>query len=47
LTVKTIQTGRSLNSDNSVGIHTQRDLAALLVIRESYPDATLTDIDYE
>ena len=24
LTVKTIQTGRSLNSDNSVGIHTQR-----------------------
>lgn len=30
-----------------LGIHSLRDRAALQVIRESYPDATLIDIDYE
>jgi hypothetical protein len=46
LTVKTIQTGKSLNSDNSVGLHTTRfnrqDTMYVAVLNEGAGAGTLT-----
>ncbi len=37
----------AVTPDGIIGLHSQRDRAVLQVIRESYPDATLLQIDAE
>jgi hypothetical protein len=35
----------AVTADGIIGLHSQRDRAVLQVVRESYPEATLLDID--
>jgi hypothetical protein len=37
----------AVTANGIIGLHSQRDRAALQVIREDYPDATLLQIDYQ